>query len=82
MQQSRRRHNLAGRAVPALESIVFDEGRLHRMQFFPGRKPFDRRDLVAVMHHGQSQAGVDATPVYMDRASAALAVVSALLGSE
>ena len=51
------------------------------MQFLRRAQPLDGGDLGAVMHHGQSQAGVDALAVEQDGAGAALAVVAALLGA-
>ena len=37
--------------------------------------------LVALVHHGEGQAGIDAPAVHQHRAGAALAVVAALLGA-
>ena len=42
---------LAGSAISALETIVFDERRLDGMQSPALGEPFDRRDLVAVVRH-------------------------------
>ena len=41
-----------------------------------------RIDLIAIVHYGQRKAGVDAAPVHVDGACAALAVVTPLLGSK
>jgi hypothetical protein len=54
---------------------------LHRVKLFWCTETLDRGDLIAVVHHGQAQAGVDAPAVDMDRARPALTVVAALLGS-
>ena len=48
-----RGHDLARRAVAALEAVVLDESRLHRMQLLAVRQPFDGGDLVAFVHHGE-----------------------------
>ena len=58
---------------------MLDEGGLQRMQRFAVGEPLDRRDRLAVMHHRQRQAGIDAAAVDQHRAGAALAVVAALL---
>ena len=47
----------------------------------PAREAFDGRDLRAVLHDGEREAGIDAPAVDQHRAGAALAVVAALLGA-
>jgi hypothetical protein len=48
-QQRDRGHDLARRAVAALERVVLHERRLHRMQIaVVGGQPFDRGDLTAL----------------------------------
>ena len=79
--QARRRADLPGRAVAALEGVVIDEGLLQRMQRAVFGKPFDGGDLGAVLHDGEREAGIDAPSVDQDRAGAALAVVAAFLGA-
>src|SRR5262245_12114963 len=73
------RANLAGRAVPALESIMAHESGLHGMQRALLCQTFDGGDLVAVMHHRECQAAIDALSIDDDRAGAALSLVAALL---
>ena len=80
-EQRHGRNDLAGRAVAALEAVVLEERRLHRVQLVAFGQPFDRGDLAALVHHGERQAGVDAPAVDQHRAGAALAVVAALLGA-
>ena len=80
-QQSDGRHNLAGGAIAALETVVFDEGGLHGMKPAGFAKAFDGGDLVAVVHGCESEAGVDAAAVDVNGASATLAMIAALLGS-
>src|SRR6267142_1922170 len=73
------RADLAGRAVPALESVMTDERGLHRMERAVLCQAFDGGDLVAVMHHRERQAALDALAVHEDGAGAALSLVAALL---
>src|SRR3984957_2582563 len=81
LKKGDRRHDLARGAVPTLVAIVLDEGCLHRVQVARLAKPFNRGDLVALVHHGQRQAGIDAAAVHVDGAGSALAMVAALLGA-
>ncbi len=76
------RHNLARRAIAALEGVVLEEGCLDRMQAAVcGRETFDGRDLSALGLRGERQAGKDALAIDMDGAGAALALIAALLGA-
>jgi hypothetical protein len=81
-QQSRRGHDLARRAVSTLKRVMLHEGCLHWMQRIMRGKAFNRGDLVAVMHDGQREAGIDPAAIHMDGASAALTVVASLLASK
>ena len=56
---------------------MLEKRLLHRMQFIALREPFDRGDLVAFVHDGESEAGIDAPAVDQDRAGAALAMIAA-----
>ena len=77
-----RRHDLAGRAVAALEGVVIDEGLLHRMQRAVRLgEAFDGGDLLALDARGERQARQHAAAVDQHRAGAALAMVAALLGA-
>ena len=71
--------DLTGGAVTALKSVVLDECRLHRMQFFAFRESFDRRDVIAFMHDRETETRIDPSPVHQDRARAALPVIAAFL---
>ena len=73
------RANLARCAVAALKAVMLDEGRLHRMQILAVGEPFDRGDGLAVVHHRERQAGVDAASIDQHRAGAALTVVATFL---
>jgi len=75
------RTDLPWRAVAALKAVMGDEGLLQGVQFAVRRQSFDGRDLGAVLHDGEGQAGNDAPPIDEHRAGAALAVVATLLGS-
>jgi hypothetical protein len=80
-QDGNGRANLAGRAIPALESVMAHEGGLHRMEVVAFRQAFDGGDVIAGVHHRQRQAAVDALAVDDDRARAALPLVASLLGA-
>ena len=81
VQHRHGRADLPGRAVAALVAVVLHEGGLHRVQVLGRAQALDRGDAVALVHHGQRQAGIDPPPVDDDRAGAALAVIAALLGA-
>src|SRR6476661_2981952 len=70
--------DLPGRAVAALEAVVLDEGRLHRVELIPLRQPLDRRDLLALDAGGERQARENAPPVDDHRAGSALPLVAPL----
>src|SRR4051794_35597141 len=53
---SYRRHDLSGSAVAALESVVLDEGLLHRMRLVAFCQPLDREDLLPLGGERQRQA--------------------------
>src|SRR4051812_46800642 len=75
-----RRADLSRRAVAALEAVVLDERRLHRMQRGTVGEAFDRRDALAGMRYGERQARVDAPAIDEHRARAALAAIASFLG--
>ena len=81
LQQGHGAHDLAAGAVAALVAVVLHKGRLHRVQIAGLTDAFDGGDLVALVHHGEGKAAVDAAAVDVDRAGAALAVVAAFLGA-
>jgi hypothetical protein len=75
-----RRHDLPGRAVSALECIVFDEGRLDGMHHAIGLlKPFDCRDLPARDLSRERQTAQHALAIDMHCAGATLSLVAAFL---
>ena len=80
-QQADGAHDLARRAVAALEAVMGDEGGLHRMQPVAFGEAFDRQDLGAVEADGEREAGIDPPAVDEHGAGAALAAVAALLGA-
>lgn len=75
------RHDLARRAIAALEGVLFEEGSLHGMQFALPRKPLYGGDGTAFGLGGERQAGQHALAVDMNGAGAALTLVAALLGA-
>jgi hypothetical protein len=61
-----------------LIAVVFDEGRLHRMQVLGLAETFDGLDFVAFVHHRKREARIHAPTVDQHSTGAALAVVAAL----
>ena len=81
-QHRNRRADLSGRAVAALVAVVLHEGRLHRMQVVRAvPSPSIVVMLVAFVHDGERQAGIDPAAVDDHGAGAALALIAALLGA-
>jgi hypothetical protein len=77
-----RGHDLARRAVAALEAVVVDESLLHGMQLTTGgRKSLYRPDCVTLRSESERQAGEHALAIDMDSASAALTVVAPFFGA-
>jgi hypothetical protein len=76
-----RAHDLAGCAKAALEAVMGNEGRLHRVKGFVLRQPLDGQHLGAIVAHRQRQAGVDAASIEQDRARTALSTVAPFLGA-
>ena len=76
LDTSHRRHDLAGRAVTALERILVDESLLHRVQFVTLRKSLDGNDPLPLHGECQCQAGQHAPTFDQHRASTALAVIT------
>src|ERR1700758_3937502 len=74
-QQRYRRHDLAGGAVAALESIVFQKRSLHGMQFAVGGQAFNSGDAIALVHDGEGEAGIYAAAIDVHGAGTALTVV-------
>src|SRR4028118_918217 len=71
LQQRHRRTYLPRSAVAALEAVVFDERRLHRMKIVAVSDPFDRRHLFPLAASGKCQTRKHAAPVNAHRTSAA-----------
>src|SRR5208337_1129824 len=81
LDQTDRAHDLAWRAEAALESVVRDEGGLHRMEPVALGEALDGDDLRAVEAQRECQTRIDPLPVHEHGAGAALPTVAALLGS-
>src|ERR1700722_13255721 len=77
-----RRADLTGRAIAALESVVFDERLLQGMQRAGSAEALDRGDLAALILNGQSEAGIDALAINQNGASAAGPLIAPLLRAE
>ena len=69
-------HDHSGRAVAALQSMLFPESFLHRMQFAVLRQAFDGRDLRAVGLHGEHRARLHRLAVELDTVHAPQSDVS------
>src|SRR5258707_7429053 len=78
-QQRDRRANLTGGAISALQSIMVHKCRLHWVEIAVFFQTLDGRDFIAGMHHSERQAAIDTLSIDDHRASAALALVAALL---
>src|SRR5690606_13567566 len=74
-----RRGDLPGCAVTALETVVFDEGALHRVQLAVLGQPVGSGDLGSVERHRQHQAAVDPAVAEQHGAGPALPSVAPLL---
>ena len=75
-------HDLARRAVAALEGVMLEEGGLDRVEFGTGiGEPFDGRDRAAFDLRSQRQTGKHTLAVDMNGAGATLALIAAFLGA-
>ena len=81
LDQANRTHDLSRRAEAALEAVMRDEGRLHRMKRVALRRTLDGADHGTVMADREREAGIDPTSIDQDGAGAALPAIAALLGS-
>ena len=81
LQQVDRGHDHARRAVAALQAVLLPEALLQRMQLPFRRETLDRRHRRAVGLHGKHRARLRAPAVDEHRARAALARVTADMGS-
>src|SRR6185503_19464876 len=71
VEQLRRRHDHAGRAITALQSVFLPEAFLDGMQFSVMRQSFDRRDRGAVGLNGKYSARLHCLSVEQHGTSAA-----------
>jgi hypothetical protein len=78
-EQCDRGHDLSGRAIAALISIMLDECGLHRVQGARRAQTFNGSNLRALLHERQAQARVHSTAIDMHGAGAALAMVAPFL---
>jgi len=74
-------HDLARRAIAALECIALHESLLHGMERAIVLQALNRGDFVSLMSHRQRQAGERTPAVDMDGACAALALIAAFLSA-
>jgi hypothetical protein len=71
--------DLPGCAVAALESIIIEKRLLHRMQTTLVSNAFDGGDALSVASNCECETAIDAAAIQQHSASAALAMVAALL---
>ena len=71
IQEIRRRHHHAGRAVAALQSMLLPESLLQRMIGSVARQAFDGRDGRAVGLRGEYRARLDRLAIHEHRAGSA-----------
>jgi hypothetical protein len=76
LQRSRHRHHHPGRAESALQRIMLDKSRLHRMHFRRRPEPFNSRDLMPARIDREHHARSDRPTIQMHRAGAACAPVA------
>ena len=77
----RNRHNHAGGAVAALQSVIVPEGFLDRGEFAVLGQALDGGNVGAVGLHCKRGAGLHGIAVHLDYAGAALAGVAADFGA-
>src|ERR1051326_5910733 len=77
LQQVGRRHDEAGRAVPALQAVLIPEGLLDRVELTVFGHAFDGREVAAVGLDREHRAALHGLAVDVDRAGAPLAGVAA-----
>src|SRR6266550_3904415 len=73
------RHDLSRRAESALESVVFNECRLNRVELPVSFEPFNGGDPFAVLHGSEGHTGQYTAVFDMNRAGSALAPIASLL---
>jgi hypothetical protein len=75
------RHDHAGGAKPALQTMVLAEGGLYRMQFATGGQAFDRQDFRTVRLGSQHRAGFNRLAIHVHHACTALGRVASDMGT-
>ena len=75
-QQSFCSHHLSGRAVPALQRVLLDEGLLHGPELLAAHQAFHRRDFNTLSLECQRHAGIAGNARDQDRAAAAFAALA------
>ena len=80
-QQPLCRHDLPGRAIPALKRIMIHKGLLDRTELLAVHEAFEGQDLCSFRLHGEGDAGITGQPVHEHRTGPALASFTADFGS-
>src|SRR5215475_178229 len=73
------RADVTGRAIAALETVIFDKGGLQRVQLIGSGDPLNSRNLSALILHGERETRVDTLAVHQHGARPARALIAALL---
>src|SRR4029434_10335377 len=73
------RADVTGRAIAALETVVFDKGGLQRVQLIASGDPLNGRNLSALILHGERETRVDTLTVNQHGARTARALIAAFL---
>jgi hypothetical protein len=81
LEQCHGGHDLSRATVAALVGVMGEKCRLNRVKLSVFRQPFDGGDRLPLAHHRQAQTGIHRAAIDVHRTGAALAMVTALLGT-
>jgi len=76
-----RRHDLPGRTITTLKSVMLNEGGLHRVKLITTRQTLDCGHSSPLDTNRERQATQDAPAVNMYGAGAALSLIAPFLGA-
>ena len=75
------RHDKAGSAVAAHQSVAFDERLLHRIQTFLVAEAFDSKDFLTLHLEGKFHTSVDRLTAHKDSAPSARGAIANFFGA-
>ncbi len=81
VKEGSERHDKAGSAVAAHQSIAFDERLLHRIQTFLVAEAFDSKDFLTLHLEGEFHASVDRLTIHKDSAPSARGAIANFFGA-